>query len=296
MNYTIQNDQLTVTVKTLSGTFSSVKDKTGREYLWQGDAAFWTGQAPVCFPVCGGLRDFKAVTKSGKELSMKRHGIVKNQEFTMTEKNEDSVVMALESNPELLQKYPFPFKLETKYGLDKNTINVTYAVTNTGTEDMPFFIGGHPAWRCPLDPGEEYTDYQIDFEQEESEDTPTPVNETGLIDEAHRLPGQVKGKTLPLSHDLFHQYEIIFDECLKSRELTFHHKNDPHKGLHVSLKDFPFLILWSTRNDGPFIAIEPWGGLSTCSDEDDILEHKRNVQTAHPGETKEYSFSVEVLR
>jgi len=295
MNYAIKNSSLTVEIKTLSGTFASVKDSTGREYLWQGDPAFWTGQAPVCFPVCGGLRDFKAVTESGKAVSMKRHGIVKNREFTLEEQGPDHISMALESDEELLKQYPFPFRLENRYSLNGKQITVTYSITNTGTEKMPFFIGGHPAWRCPLDPGEDYTDYQIDFEKDESETTPTPVNETGLIDEANRLPGMVQGKTLPLSHELFRKYEIIFDECLKSRELVYHHKKDPEKGLKVTFRDFPYLVLWSKRTDAPFIAIEPWAGLSTCSDEDDVLEHKRNVQIAAPGETKEYSFQIEVL-
>ena len=28
----------------------------------------------------------------------------------------------------------------------------------------------------------------------------------------------------------------------------------------------------------PFIALEPWTGLSTCSDEGDVFEEKRNIQ------------------
>lgn len=295
MKYTIKNDKLTVTLKTLSGTFASIRDTDGREYINQPDSNFWMGQAPICFPVCGGLRDFKAVTESGKKLSMKRHGIVKDQEFTLEKQTEDEAVFSLESNTELLEKYPFPFKLTAGYKLDGSKITVSYSVTNTGTEKMPFMIGGHPAFKCPLDEGEQFSDYQIDFEKDEPESTPTPVNATGLIDEAHRIDSQIKDCVLPLSHDLFHEYEIIFDEKLNSRQITLRKKDNANKGLRLTFRDFPFLILWSTRNNGPFVAMEPWGGLSTCSDEDDVLEHKRNCMSAEPGETKTLKYEVEIL-
>ena len=56
----IKSDQLTVQFKTLGGALSSIKDRDGIEYLWQGDATYWSGQAPVLFPICGSLREDKA--------------------------------------------------------------------------------------------------------------------------------------------------------------------------------------------------------------------------------------------
>ena len=61
MEYILNNEQLTVTFTTKGGTISSIEDSQGIEYLWQGDAAYWSGQAPVLFPICGGLRDDKAL-------------------------------------------------------------------------------------------------------------------------------------------------------------------------------------------------------------------------------------------
>ena len=54
-------------------------------------------------------------------------------------------------------------------------MRVSYEVTNEGTEDMPFFIGGHPGFRCPLDEGEAYTDYELRFEKEEAAELCTAV-------------------------------------------------------------------------------------------------------------------------
>ena len=54
MEYILNNEQLTVTFTTKGGTISSIEDSQGIEYLWQGDEAYWSGQAPVLFPICGG--------------------------------------------------------------------------------------------------------------------------------------------------------------------------------------------------------------------------------------------------
>ena len=292
---TIKSKDLTVILKTLSGTFASVRDLSGREYLWQGDKAYWGGQAPVCFPVCGGLRDFKAVTLNGKKICMKRHGIVRKREFRQEDSSNEYASFVLESDPETMAQYPFPFLLRTKYRLDGYRITVTYEVLNTGTGRMPFMIGGHPAWKCPLDTDENYSDYELKFEKEEGGTVPLPVNETGLLDENRRYRNPVQGNVLPLSHELFSEHEIVFDEVLKSRAVILQKKGNPHKGLKITFTDFPYLVLWSSGNGGPFLAIEPWTGLSTCSDEDDIFEHKRNCLCAEPGETRRFSFSVEIL-
>ena len=49
----LKSDKLIVEFKTLGGALSSIKDNDGTEYLWQGDATYWSGQAPVLFPICG---------------------------------------------------------------------------------------------------------------------------------------------------------------------------------------------------------------------------------------------------
>ena len=62
--------------------------------------------------------------------------------------------LASEDNAALLSDYPYPFKLVARYTLEGDAVRVSYEVTNEGTEDMPFVIGGHPGFRCPLDEGE----------------------------------------------------------------------------------------------------------------------------------------------
>jgi galactose mutarotase-like enzyme len=109
----------------------------------------------------------------------------------------------------------------------------------------------------------------------------------------HRSVCLEDSDTVELNHEMFEIDAVIFDE-LKSRKLKLVSKKSG-KGIEMEYKDFPYLILWSSANHGNFVAIEPWTGLSTCSDEGDWFEEKRNVQSVEAGESKEYSYSVSVL-
>lgn len=292
-DFVLDNGNLRVGFTTAGGSFTSIKAHE-REYLWQGDPAVWSGQAPVCFPICGGLRGDAARTRSGKEIHLGRHGFARKQEWELDSRSEDQISFKLTSaaHPELLEQFPFPFTLVARYALDGSKLLVSYEVVNDGDEDMPFFIGGHPGFACPLDEGEAYSDYELRFDADEAASLCTAVPSTGLIDVEDRSDNPMVGRTFPLTHELFDFAETIFD-VLESRTVELVKKGE-EKGLRVSFPDFPYLIIWS-KPEGDFVAIEPWGGLSTCSDEGDVFEEKRGCIVAKPGETVTRAFSIEIL-
>lgn len=293
MNYLLENDDLCVEFTTKGGGLTSIRDKSGREYLWQGDPRYWSGQAPVLFPICGSLREDQAVTEDGKPVHMPRHGIVRKEEFKLEFMYKDKICFSIVENESMLSQFPYQFRLSITYTLKEKQIQVTYGILNRDTANMPFFIGGHPAFNCPLDSGEDYSDYKIVFEQEENCTVPAPVTETGLIDMGKRTLMLEESDTLRLNQDLFKKDAMIFDQ-LKSRKIQYIHRQE-QKGIQLEFPQFPYLILWSSNNNGPFIAMEPWSGLSTCSDEDDVLEHKRNVLIAEPGLLEELSYTITIL-
>lgn len=47
MEFVLDNGSIRVALSTAGGSFTSIK-ANGREYLWQGDPAVWSGQAPIC--------------------------------------------------------------------------------------------------------------------------------------------------------------------------------------------------------------------------------------------------------
>lgn len=293
MKYELENEQLHVEFQSFGGALSSIRDRQGIEFLWQGDKKYWSGQAPVLFPICGSIREDQAVTADGKVLQMPRHGIVRKREFECIEQKENQITFSIKSNEEMELAYPYPFELQIQYTLCGSRIRVEYIVKNMGKEPMPFQIGGHPGFNCPLGEGEDYSDYWIEFEKEETVNVPEPVTETGLINVENRTLLLNKEKRLNLSHAMFHKDAVILDQ-LKSRSLSLYSERHG-KEIRMEFEDFPYLILWSSANDGPFIAIEPWLGLSTCSDEGDIFEEKRGVHIVDPGEEKTYHFDIIIL-
>ena len=67
MRIALKNNDLEVCFKELGGELTSIKDQDGIEYLWQGDAQYWSGQAPVLFPICGSVRnDMTPLSSSGR--------------------------------------------------------------------------------------------------------------------------------------------------------------------------------------------------------------------------------------
>ncbi|MCC8023727.1 MAG: aldose 1-epimerase family protein [Clostridium sp.] len=293
MKWTLRNYFVNMEVSSLGGALSSIIDRDGIEYLWQGDARYWSGQAPVLFPICGSLRDDQAQFQNGGKTAMPRHGIVRKKEFTCDFCGEDRIQFSIKSDEAMLQQFPYRFTLTISYRLSGKTIEVRYTVVNEDEKDMPFFIGGHPGFCCPLLPDESFGEYQIEFEKEENLSVPEAVTKTGLINIGNRKPLLNREKVLPLKHSLFYEDALILDE-LMSRKVRLCHKSSK-RGVEIEFSDFPYLILWSTENDGPFVAIEPWSGLSTCEDEDDVFEHKRNVQIVRPGEMKQLAFTIGIL-
>ncbi|MDY5497218.1 MAG: aldose 1-epimerase family protein [Anaerobutyricum sp.] len=294
MEYKLSNGQLEVIFQTTGAALHSIKDSEGTEYLWQGDANYWSGQAPILFPICGSIRNDQAILPNGEKTTMPRHGIVRKKEFAFVEKTEDSITFEIVSDQEMYKQFPYDFKLCIKYTLEENAVRTTFIVENQDKKEMPFFVGGHPGFRCPVFEGEEYHDYYLKFEKEETCTVPYPVSETGLIDIEKRTVFLNSQNKLPLSHSLFAKDAVILDE-LKSRKVQLCSKNHGEL-LEIEFDDFPYLILWSSSNEGPFIALEPWLGLSTCNDEDDEFVKKRNIQKVMPKQIKKYSFLIKILK
>lgn len=291
--YQISNNRLCVSFDPLSGTFTSIRDSSGVEYLWQGDAVYWPRRAPICFPICGSLRNDRGYTQDGRELRMVRHGFAKTSEFEAVEHTTSAMVFRLRDNADTFRQFPFHFEFYAKYSLKRSQIGVTFEIRNTGDTVMPFFVGGHPGFNVPLFPGERFENYFLEFEHPETVSIPSSCGNTGLTDLSRTSPLLQGENVLRLSHNLFCDGALQL-EGLSSRRVTLRAVSNPH-GVMVEYADFPVLLIWSSENGGPFVAIEPWVGVTTAIQEDDIIEHKRHVQYVAPGESKSYHFSITIL-
>ena len=294
----LKSDQLCVEFQTLGGALSSIKDKEGVEYLWQGDPTYWSGQAPVLFPICGSVRNdtvlYDKEDGSQKEGKIPRHGLVRKKEFNLVDQKENSVTFAIEDDEEMYANYPYHFRLEITYTVTGKTIRTQYKIYNKESEkSMPYFIGGHPGFNCPLLDDEVYEDYYLEFEKPETCTVPKPFPETGMLDFKDRNSWLNNQKEIDLNYDFFSYDAVTLDE-LESRTVALRSRKHD-KGLKLHFKEFPNLIVWSTLNKGPFIALEPWSGLSTSIEEGDRLEDKKDVKILKPGRFEQLGFDIEIL-
>lgn len=149
---------------------------------------------------------------------------------------------------------------------------------------MPFSIGAHPAFAIDSD----LTNYAIRFEKEEE-----------LI--AHELEKEqfsgktksitLKNKTLPLSYSLFEKDAIVLKK-LESKNIIILKKQLPY--LKIDFGNFPNLGIW-TKNNAPFLCIEPWHGYADSANANGCIEDKEGIIVINKGDSFETSFSIEIL-
>lgn len=267
---------------------SLVKD--GVEYLWQGDPQYWAGQAPVCFPITGVLRNEKAVA-FGKPCVMKRHGVARIHPFKIAETGANYVSFLQCSDTETKKAFPFDYALEIRYTVLKNSVTTRYTVRNTGKDKLPFVIGGHPAFNCPLEAGKAFEDYSVEFCGAVDRKCLRPDVETGLIDISKRYDVLDMPNKIDLDHSLFDLDAMVFDH-IKPKSATL---SAGGRGVRIDYQDFDNLLIWSSANGGNFVALEPWTGISTCSDEGEIFEHKRGMTILDPGCEASFSFKITLI-
>lgn len=290
MIYTVTGD-ISIAVTTSGGALTSIKSGDGTEYLWQGDPVYWAGQAPLLFPIVGCLHDAKALLPDGRTCCMVRHGLVRKMEFALKAQSDHAITLGVAANEATRQQYPYDFATEVTYTLRGNSVETRFTVTNNSDTTMPCQFGGHPAFNCPNDAGLCFEDYYVEFEKEETAAVPL-LNEDGIIDVNNRLPVMERSRTLPLTHALFYKDALVFD-TLKSRRVSL--KSDKtDRCVTVDFDGMDYLGIWSAANDAPFVALEPWGGISSCTDEGEPFTDKRGVRLVPPHGSTAYAFTITV--
>lgn len=292
MTYEIQKNGLRATVDSLGAQLVSLCGEDDFEYLWTGDPNYWAGHAPVLFPIVGALRQGK--TKIGGEwFEMGQHGFARRREFTLKEHRADMISLCLSSDFETKKLYPFEFRLTVTYTLKDRAVETAFSVENIGEKTLPFAIGGHPGFNIPVNEAAGFEDYSILFEKPETQACPTIVAGEALIDPqktAYRLENE---REIPLSHSLFYQDALIFENLQSQKVAVVNRKTG--KGVELSFGGFPLLGIWSAKNDGPYVCLEPWTGCATRTDEGDEFEQKKDMTFLPAGGRTEFAFEAKIL-
>ena len=281
----IASDQLAVEVSTLGAEMQSLRTGDGRDFLWNGDAAWWTGRSPILFPIVGKAPDDRLAV-NGKTYPMAQHGIARRREFAVIEQTATSCRHELVSSPETREVYPFDFRLVLEHALDGNRLSVRATVQNSGEALLPFGIGFHPAFLWPL-PGADGKPHEVILDN---------GGEPGVI----QLEGGLIGKTLPtspfkagrltLKPDLFANDALIFPEDAGTG-LTFQAEDGP--SLHFTFENLPNIALWQ-KPGAPFLCIEPWHGMAAHAGGTAELVERPYTVALPAGEEMRFGFTVEI--
>lgn len=278
--FQIRNESLTLEIDAHGAEMKSLTDnRTGQEYLWCGDAAYWGRTSPILFPLVGNYRE-KQSCFDGKWYSLSQHGFARDMDFELVSEKGDEIWFALEDSPETLEKYPFGFRLELGYRLQGRAVEVLWKVTNKNDREMYFSIGGHPAFNCPLREGEKQTDYRIGFDTCEPL-TASVLDENGTVSE--------RTKVLELTDGMLQITDSLFDEDALIVEHDQAHKvalytPEGEKYLEVRF-EAPLFGIWSPAGKhAPFVCIEPWYGRSDRADFGQKLEEREWGNVLKAGE------------
>jgi galactose mutarotase-like enzyme len=283
LNTTISNSSLKASIKHAGAELFSIKDHQNKEYIWEGNPAFWGKHSPVLFPIVGTLKN-NTYTVNNKEYQLPRHGFARDMEFELIDQTDNSAVFSLQSNTETLQKYPFEFELQLLYTLEEKELIIGYKVINKGNTKIPFSIGAHPAIALP----HAFERYSFQFEKEEV--LKYNLLENDLISDKTEVL-QTTAHVVPLKYKLFENDALVF-KTLKSNSLTILEGNKPY--VKVNFEDFPSLGIW-TKEQAPFVCIEPWFGYSDTAENFGDLFQKEGIVVLEANQTFHSKFSIQIF-
>jgi len=283
----------TAEIQLKGAQIASFKGTDGREVIWQADPNVWAQHAPVLFPICGSVKDSQ-ITIGGVTYPMTKHGFTRNPVFEVAKRGDDFVELILTPTEESKPMYPFDFVFHVTYTLFENGYTTTFLVENHSDRVMPFCVGGHPGFVCPMEPGAKFEDYQLVFP--EVEDGKNALAPGGyLIDGSEYLPGFHNAKVLPIKHSLFDDHDALIFTELKSRSVDLVHK-DSGKGIHFSFPKMEVLAVWSMPGkNADYVCLEPWHGMPGQVTESGNFEDKPFVTMLEPGHCYKTWFTTTLI-
>ncbi len=283
---TIRSEELVVKIKTSGAELTSIKNKAGREFLWQGSDV-WRDQALVLFPIVSGLKGGK-YTLDGKEYYMDAHGFAKDSLFEVESLSESSATLLLRSSEETKKQYPFDFEFRICFTVEETALRQDYITTNKSDCDMYYSTGSHEGLSCPG--GVDH--YTIIFDENE-----TIPRYSSLKDENGKEIGNIpcleNEREIKLDYEkYFREDQLIFLD-FKSEGLSL---RDDRTGesIHISFPGFDTIVCW-TKNRIPsdYLCIEPWCGTwdfdeyTPCD-----FSEKYRIRTLKPGERETLTHTI----
>ena len=247
----LKNEALAICVAEMGAELQSIKDREGREYMWQAGEQ-WPRHSPILFPIVCSVNNNTYVV-DGKEYHLPRHGFARDTQFTVISQTHEKVTLALHDTDETLQVYPYHFNLAVTYRLEGNKVHVIWHVENTDTREIHFQIGGHPAFNVPGGKLEGLV--KLDNEE------PLDVLKS-YADGSHdmvEIPLEADRGVMEINNNFFRNDSVKIHKSQTRRAMLMDINGKP--AVTVDYKA-PVCAFWSPYGkQAPFVCIEPWYGI-----------------------------------
>jgi len=286
--FDLSNDYLSLTLGLHASEWTSLVDRrTGLEYAWSGDPAWWEGRNPTLFPFVGKLNG-GVFRYRGRSYPHGNHGFARRAVFALSRLSEEMAELQLTDSPETRAVYPWAFSLTNRYQLRGNFLDVTISVRNRDTKLMPCTLGAHPAFACPLAAGEDFRDYRLVFPDAQQLRRrlmhPDGSWDTDLTDFGTR-------QEIPISPELFADDVLAF-WGVRARQITLQGPREYERvTLHRGNSDQ--LGIW-TKPGAPFVCLEPWRGFGDLAGWHGEVLNRPETFILHQGEVVELHYSLEI--
>lgn len=292
MEYSMENDQLKLTVTTWGAQVKSVVHKgDGVEHIWQADRDIWGYHAPILFPYCGKLAEKKFEAK-GQVYTTGQHGFARYMEHSLLTQTGDTIVMELRTNSRILKKFPYRFRLLSTFTLEGDTIHHTLTVENRDTEPLSFGIGFHPAFNVPFDDRHRAEDYELRFSELESPICLNTLPHDLIHGNIYLMPTNITA--IPVNEHIFARGGHCMVN-LRSAKLGLFEK-DSGRGVVCDIGPFPYTTIWSKPGTPRFVCISPSYSLPSPEGGSIRWEDKAAAAIVAPGQSWSCTLNTAFLR
>lgn len=265
----------------------------GKEYIWQADPKVWGQHSPILFPVVGAIKDDR-ISIAGKEYGIRKHGFIAFKKFSLKDEGPKHVTLSRTEDEETLKSYPFRFELSVTYDLKEDGFETTFGITNNSSSDMPFCLGAHPGFICPMEDGLSFEDYELVFDPDT--DNRIAVCPDGMIVKGERAFEDMKDGRIPLRHEWFDENDALIFPHVKTKKVALVSPKGKEE-LTMEFDSFDVMSIWTRPGmRADYVCLEPWAGINQYEDEPSVFEQKKFATILAPGSSKKLSYRVRFSR
>lgn len=261
----------------------------GREYLWQGDPAYWARRAPILFPIVGRLAN-DTLRIDGREYTMKQHGFARDAEFVQ---RDGKYVLSEDGR----DNYPYKYELAVCYTVEGNTLTCNWQVKNCDDKTIYFQIGAHPAFMLPdYNAADEIHGYIQCYDADSNIVSPLLFNRLeGGLRVPYGTPMALLNdeKIIALTNTTFANDAIIIEANQVSKVSLFDKRGK--RVMTISSTQAEAFGLWAPNKSGcPFVCIEPWCGIADRDVFHGDISERDNIHELAPNEIYEFNYLITI--